>query len=90
MKTKRISWLSMCAVFGLTVLMASAKADGCRRRRRERQREYAGGVAGGLKCEDFLEVLADHENHVARMTFSDDENLVLTASDDCTAKIWSF
>ena len=38
---------------------------------------------------DLMETLADHENSINCMVLSSDESMIVTGSEDATARMWS-
>ena len=48
----------------------------------------AGGCTGGKKGE-LLETMADHEESINCMCLSEDGSMLITGSEDATARMWA-
>ena len=49
----------------------------------------AGGSTGGGKKGELLETMADHEESINCMCLSEDGSMLVTGSEDATARMWA-
>ena len=49
----------------------------------------AGGSSGGGKKGELLETMADHEESINCMCLSEDGSMLVTGSEDATARMWA-